>query len=177
MSRSWCDRLTIGTWKVIGTKIRSLIWSPTFNIANAGCERCGLKGFRVNESSSWAVSQKHGLVATESTVTLGCINKGIMSRMKGVIILYYSALVRPRLRTSLFSAGITLQGRCQWKYMQRKSGENSEGTGKSREMCPLSANHDWAHGEEEAADVFCVWLQGLWDLMGESERKADLGST
>lgn len=44
------------------------------------------------------MSQKHSLVPEESLVTLGCINKSIKSRIKEVIIMWYSALVRPRLR-------------------------------------------------------------------------------
>lgn len=50
-NRGWCDGLIIGKQKFIATKTRSLIGSPAFNIANVGCERCGLKGFKVNESS------------------------------------------------------------------------------------------------------------------------------
>lgn len=93
MSRGWCNGLTIGKWKLPGTHVKSLIWTPKFNTANVGCERGGLKGFRVNEHSSWAISQNHSLVATKSILTFGYINEGIMSRIKEVIILCYSALV------------------------------------------------------------------------------------
>lgn len=41
------------------------------------------------------------MVATENIVTLGYINKSIMSRIKEVIILCCSALVRPHLRPSV----------------------------------------------------------------------------
>lgn len=46
-------------------------------------------------------SKSVDLVATESIATLGCVIKSIGSRIKEVIMLYYSAVIRPHLRPSV----------------------------------------------------------------------------
>lgn len=124
-------------------------------------DECGLESCRVNKSSSRAMRQKCGLVATKSTVALGCVHENIMSRIKEVIILCHSTLVRPYQGPSVQLWAPHFKGRCQQKYIQRKSENSRAGGGVGDwqipgEICPLPASHYWAHGEEEAVDLFCV---------------------
>lgn len=170
MSRGWCNGHTIGKWKLLGTNIKSFIWTPKCNTANVGCEGW-LKGFQ----SKWAL-----IMSDESKAQFCCYKK-----YSDLRLYYWRYIVHNKggdhlvpLCTALFSAGITPQRRCQQKYTQRKSGESSEGTGKSRERFVYCQQIiAGLKGEEKAADLFCVWLQGHWDLMGQSQGKADFGST
>lgn len=124
------------------------------------------------------MTQKHGLVATERTVILGCINESIMSKIKEVITLCYSALVRPHLRPSVRLQAYHFKGDVNKSILRERVVRIEKGLAKSWEKfvhCQKFVTG--LMGEEEAVDLFCVFLQGCQDLMGRNYKKADLSFT
>lgn len=144
--------------KLTGANIKSLVWTPQCKNISVGCESCGLEGFRVNESSSWAMSQKHTLVPTESLVTSGCVNERVVSRIKQVIISCYSAWTRPHLRPSVQLQALHFKGDVNKTMSRGRVVRIVKGLANPRRSLSTASHSllgSWGKG---SLDLFCIYV-------------------